>query len=184
LSLFRGIQNSRLGNSIHLTKEKHLFYHQRQAMFSKSTEYALRAIIYLAQKSSPDQKIGITELAEAIDSPKSFTAKILQKLTRDQVLISSITGPNGGFYLTDAAKKKSLLHVLNLLGEEEVVSGCILGLHECSEKNPCPMHVQYKKIKPLLIEMLDRKTIAELAKEMKDPKVVIHNIRMKAARKT
>jgi Rrf2 family protein len=153
-------------------------------MFSKSTEYALRAIIYLAQKSSPDQKIGITELAEAIDSPKSFTAKILQKLTKDQVLISSITGPNGGFFLTDAAKKKSLLHVLELLDEEEVVSGCILGLHECSEKNPCPMHVQYKKIKPLLIEMLDRKTIAELAKEMKDPKVVIHNIRTKAARKS
>ncbi|MBL0008816.1 MAG: Rrf2 family transcriptional regulator [Saprospiraceae bacterium] len=47
-------------------------------MFSKSTEYALRAIIYLAQKSSVDHKIGITELSEAIDSPKSFTAKILQ----------------------------------------------------------------------------------------------------------
>jgi len=169
---------------VDLRTKNQLICPQRRFMFSKSTEYALRAIIYLAQKSSPEQKIGITELAEAIDSPKSFTAKILQKLTRDQVLISSITGPNGGFYLTDEAKKKSLLHVLDLLDEEEVISGCILGLHECSEKNPCPMHVQYKKIKPLLIEMLDRKSIAELAKEMKDPKVVIHNIRIKAARKS
>jgi Rrf2 family protein len=145
-------------------------------MFSKSTEYALRAIIYLAQKSSVDQKIGITELAEAIASPKSFTAKILQKLTRGNKLISSVTGPTGGFYLTDQAKKKSLLHVLTLLEDEGIITGCILGLKECSEKNPCPMHSHYKKIKPQLLDMLDHKTIQELARDMKDPKMVIHNI--------
>ncbi len=145
-------------------------------MFSKSTQYALRAIIYLAQKSSVDHKIGITELAEAIDSPKSFTAKILQNLTRDKKLVSSVTGPSGGFYLTDEAKKKSLLNVLVLLKDEGIITGCILGLKECSEVNPCPMHAEYKKIKPQLLSMLDDKTILDLAKEMKDPKVVIHNI--------
>lgn len=148
-------------------------------MFSKSTEYALRAIIYLAQKSSADHKIGITELSEAIDSPKSFTAKILQKLTKDNLLISSVTGPSGGFFLTDQSKKKSLLHVLTLLEDEGIITGCILGLKECSEKNPCPMHGEYKKIKPQLLDMLDNKTILELAKDMKDPRVVIHNIARK-----
>jgi Rrf2 family iron-sulfur cluster assembly transcriptional regulator len=148
-------------------------------MFSKSTEYALRAIIYLAQKSSIEKKVGITELAEAIDSPKSFTAKILQTLTRDNKFISSVTGPSGGFYLTDQAKRKSLLHVLNILEDEGVISGCVLGLKECSEKNPCPMHNQYKLIKPQLLEMFDRKSIAELASEMTDPRVVIHNIKGK-----
>lgn len=145
-------------------------------MFSKSTEYALRAIIYLAQKSSVEHKVGITELSEAIDSPKSFTAKILQNLTRGNKLINSVTGPTGGFYLTDQAKKKSLLNVLTLLEDEGIITGCILGLKECSEKNPCPMHSEYKKIKPQLLDMLDHKTIAELASEMKDPRVVIHNI--------
>lgn len=148
-------------------------------MFSKSTEYALRAIIYLAQKSSVEHKIGITELAEAIDSPKSFTAKILQKLTRNNRLINSVTGPSGGFYLTDQAKNKSLWYVLNLLEDDMIISGCILGLKECSEHNPCPMHNQYKNIKPQLLDMLDHKTILDLAKEMKDPRVVIHNIRKK-----
>lgn len=145
-------------------------------MFSKSTEYALRAIIYLAQKSSVDHKIGITELSEAIDSPKSFTAKILQKLTKDNLLISSVTGPTGGFFLTEQSKKKSLLHVLTLLEDEGIITGCILGLKECSENNPCPMHSEYKKIKPQLLDMLDHKTITELASQMKDPKIVIHNI--------
>ena len=146
------------------------------SMFSKSTEYALRAIIYLAQKSSVDSKIGIAELSEAIDSPKSFTAKILQKLTKDNKLVSSATGPTGGFYLSDEAKKKSVFHVLTILEDDTTITGCILGLKECSEINPCPMHAQYKKIKPQLLEMLDKKSILELSYEMKDPKVVIHNI--------
>ncbi|MFM2359513.1 MAG: hypothetical protein RLY16_1506, partial [Bacteroidota bacterium] len=52
-------------------------------MFSKATEYALRATIYIAQKSSTEHKIGLEEIAMAIDSPASFTAKILQALTKD-----------------------------------------------------------------------------------------------------
>jgi Rrf2 family protein len=144
-------------------------------MFSKSAEYALRAVIYLAQKSSLERKIGMTELADAIGSPQSFTAKILQNLTRDNTLISSATGPGGGFYLTDKAKKKSLLYVLTLLEEEDVIKGCILGLKECSETNPCPLHSKYKHIKPQLISMLDNKTIQEMADEMRSSKVVIHH---------
>ncbi len=144
-------------------------------MFSKSTEYALRALIYLAQNSSEDHKIGIVELSVAIDSPKSFTAKILQKLTHGNKLISSVTGPSGGFYLTDQAKKKSLLKVLTLLDTEHMISGCILGLSECSEINPCPMHADYAKIKVQLLGMLGQKSLEALAREMNDPKVVINN---------
>ena len=65
-------------------------------MFSKATEYALRATIYIAQKSSEENKIGIDEIAKVIGSPKSFTAKILQQLSKNQI-IDSIKGPNGGF---------------------------------------------------------------------------------------
>jgi DNA-binding IscR family transcriptional regulator len=52
-------------------------------MFSKSTEYALRATIYIAQRGSVENKLSLQEIAEAIDSPPSFTAKILQSLTKD-----------------------------------------------------------------------------------------------------
>ena len=142
-------------------------------MFSKSTEYALRAIIYLAQKSSVDQKIGITELSKAIGSPKSFTAKILQQLTRGGKLVDSVTGPGGGFYLSEKAKSRSLYYVLQLLDEEMIINGCVLGLRDCSDVNPCPMHSQYKLIKPQLVEMFSHKTIRDLAEEMKMPGLTI-----------
>ena len=148
-------------------------------MFSKSTEYALRAILYLARNSSMTHKVGIAELAEAISSPRSFTAKILQSLTRDNVLISSVTGPNGGFYLTDQAKKRSLQYVLGLLGEDTVITGCVLGLKECSSANPCPLHNQYKQIKPQLIHMMENKTIGDLANEMKGAITLSHENKRK-----
>jgi len=51
-------------------------------MFSKSTEYALRATIYIAQNSNSEKKLAIGQISKAIGSPASFTAKILQNLTR------------------------------------------------------------------------------------------------------
>ena len=69
-------------------------------MFSKATEYALRATIYIAQKSTEEKKLGLEEIARAIDSPQSFTAKILQSLTREKI-VSSARGPNGGFFLSE-----------------------------------------------------------------------------------
>lgn len=146
-------------------------------MFSKSIEYALRAVAYLAVHSDEANKVNISELSEAIDSPKSFTAKVLQALTRDEVLISSSTGPSGGFYLTEAAKAKSVWHVLKLLDAEGVVSGCILGLQGCSEKNPCPLHEEYARIRPQLRSMFENKSLLDLARELGKPRVVIGNPR-------
>ena len=148
-------------------------------MFSKSIEYALRAVVYLAAHSDEDNKVNIGELSEAIDSPKSFTAKILQSLTRNNVLVHSSTGPTGGFYLTESARKKSVWHVLELLDADDVVTSCILGLHGCSERNPCPLHADYARIRPQLRSMFEGKSIGELALEMDKPRVVIGNVKRK-----
>ena len=144
-------------------------------MFSKATEYALRATIYIAQKSSEEKKLGIEEIAKAIDSPKSFTAKIMQSLTKDNKVVRSVRGPNGGFYQTDKERKLSLRVVLKVMGEDEMLDKCVLGLKKCSEVNPCPMHFQYKPIKHEMMKMFVEKTIQQLADEMNDGGVFIKN---------
>ncbi len=144
-------------------------------MFSKSTEYALRATIYIAQKSSEDKKLGIEAISKAIDSPRSFTAKILQALTRDNKVVSSVRGPNGGFYMTEKAKKLPVRSILDAMGEDEILEKCILGLNQCSEAKPCPMHAQYKSIKQQLIKLFETKTIQQLAADIKDGEIFINN---------
>lgn len=135
-------------------------------MFSKTTEYALRAVIYIAQKSAEEKKLGIPEIARAIDSPKSFTAKILQQLTSGNKIVSSARGPNGGFYITEKSKKLPVRSILSAMGEDEKLEKCVLGLKLCSEITPCPMHAQYKLIKPQLIKLFEAKTIQNLADEI------------------
>ena len=144
-------------------------------MFSKATEYALRATIYIAQKGSEEKKIGIKEIAKAIDSPLSFTAKIMQSLTGLNAVVCSVRGPKGGFYLTDNEKALPTRAILKAMGEDEMLSQCVLGLKKCSEINPCPMHFQYQPIKQELISLFANKTIQQLADEMYNGQVFIKN---------
>lgn len=146
-------------------------------MFSKEAEYALRATIYIAQKSNSEKKLGIEDVSKSIDAPQSFTAKILQKLTKNNRIISSSRGPNGGFYLTDAAKKLSVCEILEVIGEDEVITKCVLGLNECSETKPCPMHAQYSPIKKQLLSMFQNRTIQDLADELSSGEAFITNKR-------
>lgn len=146
-------------------------------MFSKATEYALRATIYIAKKGSSDKKVSIDEIAQAIGSPVSFTAKILQSLTRRNTLISSVRGPHGGFFLSDEAKDLPVRSILMAMGEDDVLEKCVLGLKLCSETQPCPMHAQYKTIKQQLIKLFVSKTIQQMADEIKEGEVYINNIK-------
>lgn len=148
-------------------------------MFSKTTEYAIRATIFIAKKSTGQHKLGIEEIADAIDSPRSFTGKILQLLTRNNKIVSSVRGPNGGFFITDKAKKLPVFAILEATGESEVLKKCVMGLKMCSETQPCPMHIQYKVIKNELLNLFTTKTIEQLASEIKEGAVYLNNKKKK-----
>lgn len=140
-------------------------------MFSKSTEIALRAVIFIARKSSEEKNLGLDEIARGLNSPRSFTAKILQKLTAGNGLISSVRGPNGGFYITDKNRKKSVRAIISIMGEDEVIDRCVLGLKQCSELKPCPLHAEFKLIKRQLIDLFESRTIQSLADDMENGEV-------------
>jgi len=148
-------------------------------MFSKTAEYAMRATIFIAQKGTIDHKLGIDEIAKAIGSPQSFTAKILQMLTKDNKVVSSARGPHGGFYITKQSKKLPVRAILEAVNEEDILTKCVLGLHQCSEVKPCPMHSQYKPIKRQLIELFGKKTIQNLADEVDKENIYIKNTKSK-----
>lgn len=144
-------------------------------MFSKATEYAIRATIYLAQKSSAEKKLGIQEISRAIGSPVSFTAKIMQLLTKENKVVSSVRGPNGGFFISTKAKKLPAKAVLDAMGEAGIFEKCVMGLKRCSESQPCPMHAQYKLIRVQLIDLFTTSSIEQLAATIQDGVVFIKN---------
>lgn len=138
-------------------------------MFSKSCEYAIRAAIYIAAKGTPDKKVGIEEICDHIEAPKHFTAKILQILTRNQI-ISSQKGVNGGFYLNKYQSKMTLAQIVSAIDGDLLFTGCGLGLKECSEIEPCPLHDKFKGIRAGIKKMLEESTIEAMAGKLKKGK--------------
>jgi Rrf2 family iron-sulfur cluster assembly transcriptional regulator len=134
-------------------------------MFSKACEYAIRASLYISIKSIDGSKLGIKEIAKEIDSPAHFTAKILQTLTREGI-ISSIKGPNGGFFLDPKAKPVSLNEIVKAIDGENILHSCSLGLKECSDKFPCPIHNDIKLYKERLRKIMKEKTLQQLGSDL------------------
>ena len=136
-------------------------------MFSKSCKYAIRAVLYLAFHGVKDRRIGVKEIAEALGVPGPFLAKLLQQLSRNQ-LISSIKGPSGGFFLSEANLNTSLRKIIECIDGPEVFSSCILGLPVCSSANPCPLHTQAFIYREGLLKLATEKTIADIARQVRE----------------
>ena len=143
-------------------------------MFSKATEYALRAVIFIARETHAGHRPGLDAIAEAIDSPKPFTAKILQQLTADHSIVQSVKGPHGGFYLAEKAIRLPVKTILKVMGEEDKLNKCVLGLYACSEKKPCPMHAEYKIIREQMTRLFESTTIGMLSSDEGKMKTVLH----------
>lgn len=136
-------------------------------MFSKSCEYAIRAVIFIGLRSGNGAKTGVKEIAEEIDSPVHFIAKILQELGK-QGLVQSVKGPNGGFYLDAATMKRSLADVVRAIDGDAIFSGCALGLKQCSETKPCPLHNSFKALRNNLKEMLENATLGAFTEQLEE----------------
>lgn len=106
-------------------------------------------------------------MPKKIDSPEAFTAKIMQILTKNK-LIDSVKGVGGGFEIpTERLSQIKLSQIVNALEGDHVFKGCGLGLSNCSEEHPCPMHHKFKSIRNDLSNMLENTTLEELTLGLK-----------------
>ena len=131
-------------------------------MFSKACEYGIRASIHIGHQSKMNERASLKAVAEAIDSPVAFTAKILQALAKDGI-ITSIKGPTGGYEMSGKKNNKvTLLQVVNAIDGDKIYNGCGLGLKQCNAAKPCPLHHQFAAVRDQLKTMLSATTIQDL----------------------
>lgn len=144
-------------------------------MFSKACEYALRAVLYISIKGANGVRLSIPQIAKEIDAPLHFTGKILQTLVREKI-ISSIKGPNGGFYLDPKAKPVTLNVIVKAIdGSDDVLHACTLGLKECSDKFPCPVHHEIKAYKDRVRKVMKETTVQSLNDNLLTGKTFLKN---------
>ena len=131
-------------------------------MFSKACEYGIRATIHISHQSQLGEKVSLKAVAKAIDSPVAFTAKILQSLASSKIIASS-KGPTGGYEIPENKQAKiTIYHIVEAIDGDKIYNGCGLGLKQCNEQVPCPIHFKFKAIRDDLKTMLKSTTIKEL----------------------
>ncbi len=105
-------------------------------MISQTTEYALRAVVWLAGR--PDEQLGTEKISDAIQVPRGYLSKVLQKLKRAG-LVDSSPGRSGGFSLARNPADIRVLEVVNAVDPIQRILTCPLGL-KSHGSNLCALH--------------------------------------------
>jgi Rrf2 family protein len=129
-------------------------------LFPKPVEYGIRAMAYLATQKG-GKLSGAREISEAEQIPMPFLWKILRLLTQRR-LIRSFKGVRGGYELARPAEEIRLSDILLCTDGNDFREGCVLGLPECDNRHPCPLHDQWKAIRARITRMMDHTTLADL----------------------
>ncbi|MFP4589468.1 MAG: RrF2 family transcriptional regulator [Candidatus Bipolaricaulota bacterium] len=129
--------------------------------FSTSVSYAIKALTFLAG-ASENGYYTVNSVAEEVDVPAQFLGKIFQGLAKEGILRSQ-KGRGGGFQFARSAEKVALFDVVEAVEGVDSLYQCPFDLTVCSEDEPCPLHEEWKPIRDEVVNLLRRKTIADLA---------------------
>ena len=141
--------------------------------FSRTSEYAVRAILHVASVGHDAQPVRVQEIAEALDIPGPSLSKIVQQLRR-MGFLTSHKGPRGGVTLARPATKLTLFEVIEAVEGSDLTQRCIIGVPGCSERGPhCPLHDRWRRIRTQMLDMLIEQSIDEVAQLTKGGRSVL-----------
>ena len=110
-------------------------------MLSQTAEYALRAVLYLAERGA--EPVRVEEMGDALGIPNSYLSKTLQTLVRARILHSQ-RGRHGGFQLAIAPQDLPLMRVIAPFDPIVERRYCLLGRGKCSDSTACAAHAAWK----------------------------------------
>jgi Rrf2 family protein len=131
-------------------------------ILSQTAVYALRAALCLAERG-PAERMSVDEIAVELDVPRNYLSKVLHTLARDGVLSSS-RGPGGGFALARSAHELTLEDVVQPFDGLPEGSACLLGRPQCTDKDPCAAHDQWKGVARAVQAFFGETSLADLSR--------------------
>jgi Rrf2 family iron-sulfur cluster assembly transcriptional regulator len=130
---------------------------------TREGDYGIRSVLYLARH--PFKKVSfVNEISEEYKIPRSFLAKILQKLVRAK-LVRSYRGVNGGFSLAKPARDIAVLEVLEAVEGKLALNICLPDKKKCGFSKHCPTHFLWYDVQTKIADMLKKTNFEDLAKQ-------------------
>ena len=130
---------------------------------TRAADYAVRVMIFLAALPRGG-RASLPSIVEATGAPESFLSKVLQALTRVQ-LITSRRGPAGGFEITPMGRQASMRDVVESIDGPISLNVCLSGRRSCPRKSWCPAHPVWAKAQEALLGVLSTAMISDLASD-------------------
>jgi len=136
-------------------------------MLSKKSQYAFQALMYLAEKNK-DQPVLIAEISRKKKIPLKFLENILLELKKAGILESK-KGKGGGYYFAKNPKDVPLAMIIRLIDGPISLLPCVsLYFYErCKnyDEKHCGLHEVMIQVRDANLKILEKKTIADLAKK-------------------
>ncbi len=132
-------------------------------LLTKNTDYAVRALVYLARHE--DRFIPSREISESEKIPLSFLRRLLQTLAREGLLTTK-EGGRGGVKLKVPPESIRLTRLIGILQGKIQLADCIFRKRLCHNRAHCPLRKRIKGIEQRVISELEDITVKSLLDDL------------------
>ena len=131
---------------------------------SKKADYALIAMKHLSRLPGDGGSACAREIAEQYDIPLELMAKVLQRLVRSGLLVST-QGTRGGYTLQRASDSISVADVIQAIDGPFTVTACSTDDHDCEQFQKCSIRDPLWRLRERIVQALGTVSVAELASD-------------------
>ena len=128
---------------------------------SKKVDYALMALMHLAQEEGSRST---REIAELYAMPQDLLAKILQKLAKGGLVVSH-QGTKGGYQLGRPAASINVVQVVEAVEGGLSLTQCLTDVGACDQFDTCNIKSPLQRLNDHVLLTLSRVTIAAMCEE-------------------
>lgn len=134
--------------------------------FSKKVEYALIALLHMAQKSA-DELTTARELSDRYDISLELMGKILQSLVKSGVVIS-VQGVKGGYYLAQPMDRISVAMVITAIDGPIAIADCMdnEAATACERERNCLIRKSLERIQDQVVHLFDEISLKDFERTL------------------
>jgi Rrf2 family protein len=133
---------------------------------TRAADYALRGVLYLSMQPR-DSLCIISEIAEKMDIPEGFLARIFQILAKSGI-IRSHRGKRGGFSLSKPPEEIVMKDVIEALEGPIHLNRCLSDYSDCGKEGICSLHEVWAEIQTNIVAAMEAANFADLAKRTQE----------------
>ena len=131
--------------------------------FQKTTEYAIRVMVYLAKYK--EERFSANRLHQDLKIPYKYLGRLMSKLSAAG-LVDVLPGKLGGYQVQRDLNSIYLYQIAGLVEGLDNYERCVLGFSECTDSNPCSLHKYWMKHREGIKEMLYNTSLADLESDV------------------